>query len=54
MKCQNCGSELNLEPVADPQIDWIDIVCSDCGESTQVSLARELEREEQQEVESGR
>lgn len=44
MKCENCGAELDAEPVADPKIDFIRIVCSECEEVNQKSLSRELEK----------
>jgi ribosomal protein S27E len=45
MKCRTCGSELDQEPVADPQIDFIRILCGECEKINQKSLTRELEKE---------
>lgn len=46
MNCEECGSQLEAEAVADPQIDFIDIVCGECGFKNKKSLSRELQKEE--------
>lgn len=38
--CEKCGRDLNVDPVEKPEIDWVKIVCSNCGEVRDVSMVR--------------
>lgn len=38
--CDGCGSDLNVNPVKKPNVDWVMVVCSDCGTITDVSMIR--------------
>jgi len=38
--CKNCGRDLNVDPVPKPEVDWIKVVCSDCGEVRNISMVR--------------
>lgn len=39
-ECEGCGSELYVNSVDKPHIDWVKVVCSDCGTITDVSMIR--------------
>jgi len=39
-ECENCGSELHIRSVDKPHIDWVKVVCSECGQITDVSMIR--------------
>ncbi|MFB6145266.1 MAG: hypothetical protein ABEJ99_02040 [Candidatus Nanohaloarchaea archaeon] len=38
--CDNCGRDLNVDPVEKPEVDWIKVVCSNCGEVRDISMVR--------------
>ena len=38
--CENCGNDLNVKPVERPNVDWIKVVCSDCGTVNHISMVR--------------
>jgi len=38
--CEDCGSDLHVSSVEDPHIDWVKVVCSECGHITDVSMIR--------------
>ncbi len=38
--CEKCERDLNVDPVEKPEIDWVKIVCSNCGEVKDVSMVR--------------
>jgi len=48
VECNECSEKLDLEPVADPQIDFMRVVCGECGNKNRISLTRELELEKSQ------
>jgi uncharacterized Zn finger protein len=39
-ECENCGEELNVNPVDRPNLDWVKVVCSNCATVNQVSMIR--------------
>lgn len=39
-ECEDCGSDLHVKPVDRPNIDWVRVVCSSCGNISDVSLVR--------------
>ena len=39
-ECEDCGSDLHVNSVDRPNIDWVKVVCSECGEITDVSMIR--------------
>lgn len=41
--CEGCGNELEVDPVESPEVDWVKVVCSGCGEVNDVSIVRILE-----------
>lgn len=40
VKCENCGRSLNVDSVEKPEVDWVKVVCSDCGEVRDISMVR--------------
>jgi uncharacterized Zn finger protein len=40
IECEYCGEELNVNPVEKPDIDWLKVVCSECGRITEISMVR--------------
>jgi len=38
--CENCGRELEIDPVEKPEVDFVKVVCSECGEISDVSMVR--------------
>lgn len=39
-ECEKCGNDLNVSTVDKPHIDWVRVVCSECGGITDVSMIR--------------
>ena len=39
-ECEECGTELKVHSVDQPNIDWVKVVCSNCGHINQVSMIR--------------
>jgi len=39
-ECEECGNDLHVNSVDKPNIDWVKVVCSDCGNITDVSMIR--------------
>jgi hypothetical protein len=39
-ECENCGTDLNVNPVEKPNVDWVKVVCSDCSTITHISMVR--------------
>lgn len=39
-ECEECGRDLHVNSVDKPHIDWVKVVCSDCGHITDVSMIR--------------
>lgn len=39
-ECEECGRELMIDPVNDPNVDWVKVVCSNCGTVNHVSMIR--------------
>jgi hypothetical protein len=39
-ECEGCGNDLNVNTVDRPHIDWVKVVCSECGHITEVSMIR--------------
>lgn len=39
-ECEDCGNELNVNSVDRPHIDWVKVVCSNCGHITDDSMIR--------------
>ncbi len=40
VSCENCSRDLNVDPVEKPDVDWVKVVCSSCGEVKEVSMVR--------------
>jgi len=40
VSCNKCDRDLNVDPVEKPDLDWMKIVCSNCGEVREVSMVR--------------
>lgn len=38
--CEECGKDLNVNPVKRPNVDFVKVVCSGCGHITPVSMVR--------------
>lgn len=38
--CEGCGTDLNVRSVERPNVDWLKVVCSSCGEVNHVSMIR--------------
>lgn len=38
--CEECGSDLHIDLVDRPNVDWVKLVCSDCGHVNLVSMVR--------------
>ncbi len=38
--CDECGKELHVNTVEKPNIDWVKVVCSDCGTVKNISMVR--------------
>jgi len=39
-ECEDCGNNLHVNSVDKPHIDWVKVVCSECGHITEVSMIR--------------
>ena len=39
-ECEECGEDLHVNPVDKPNIDWVKVVCSECGGITEISMIR--------------
>lgn len=39
-QCEGCGEELNVNPVERPNVDWVKVVCSNCGTVNEISMIR--------------
>lgn len=39
-ECEECGNDLHVNSVDKPHIDWVKVVCSNCGHITEVSMIR--------------
>lgn len=39
-ECENCEKELHVNPVEKPNVDWVKVVCSECGGITEISMIR--------------
>ncbi|MFB6158830.1 MAG: hypothetical protein ABEJ95_04205 [Candidatus Nanohalobium sp.] len=39
-ECDKCGEDLFVNPVERPDVDWVRVVCSECGNVTDVSMIR--------------
>lgn len=38
--CDDCGKDLHVNPVEKPNVDWVKVVCSQCGTIKNVSMVR--------------
>ena len=38
--CENCERDLNVDSVENPEVDWVKVVCSECGEVKDISMVR--------------
>lgn len=38
--CEDCGKDLHVNPVEKPNVDWVKVVCSQCGTIKNVSMVR--------------
>ena len=39
-KCGECGNELKINAVDKPEVDWLKVVCSECGNVENISMIR--------------
>lgn len=39
-QCVECGTELNVNPVDRPNVDWVKVVCSNCATVNEISMIR--------------
>lgn len=40
-ECEECGNDLKVNSnVSKPNMDWVKVVCSECGHITDVSMIR--------------
>ena len=39
-ECQKCGADLHINPVERPNVDWVRVVCSECGHARDISMIR--------------
>lgn len=37
-ECEKCGRELHVNPVDKPNVDWVKVVCSNCGNVQNISM----------------
>jgi uncharacterized Zn finger protein len=40
VQCEDCGRDLHVNPVDKPNVDWVKVVCSECGTIKNVSMIR--------------
>lgn len=40
VECDGCGEDLHVDAVSKPNLDWVKVVCSDCGTVEHVSMIR--------------
>lgn len=40
VNCEDCGRDLRVDPVENPSVDWVKVVCSNCGTVKDVSMVR--------------
>lgn len=40
VSCKECGRDLHVNPVEKPNVDWVKVVCSECGTIEEVSMVR--------------
>lgn len=38
--CEKCGNDLQVNPVDKPNVDWMKVVCSECGHVENISMIR--------------
>ena len=38
--CETCGEDLFVNPVDKPNVDWVKVVCSNCGDVENISMIR--------------
>lgn len=38
--CEKCGTDLYVNPVDRPNVDWVKVVCSNCGDIKTISMIR--------------
>gem|GEM_PF-556339 len=38
--CKSCGSDLHVNPTDKPNVDWVKVVCSKCGQVEDISMIR--------------
>jgi len=39
-ECSDCGKDLYINPVSRPNVDWVKVVCSSCGDIKTISMIR--------------
>ena len=39
-ECETCGEDLFVNPVDRPNVDWVKVVCSNCGNVEDISMIR--------------
>lgn len=39
-ECIDCGENLHINPVKQPNVDWVKVVCSNCGNVQNISMIR--------------
>ena len=39
-KCGNCGEDLAINAVENPSVDYLTVVCSECGSTNEISMTR--------------
>jgi len=38
--CKKCGEDLHINSVDKPNVDWVKVVCSNCGNVENISMIR--------------
>jgi DNA-directed RNA polymerase subunit M/transcription elongation factor TFIIS len=38
--CETCGEDLHVNAVERPNVDWVKVVCSNCGNVENISMIR--------------
>jgi len=38
--CETCGDDLHINAVERPNVDWVKVVCSNCGNVEDISMIR--------------
>lgn len=40
VECGDCGKDLDIDDPSKIEVDWVKVVCSDCGNVEEISMVR--------------